>query len=80
MAVLRRLVEALAGIAGERRVDALELLPLGAEADEAAAALLPAAEGLLEAVELAPGPSSAWLREAALQFLNERPRSRRELP
>ena len=70
VAVLRRLVEALAGIARERRVDALKLLPLGAEADEAAAALLPAAERLLEAVELAPGPSSAWLREAALQFLN----------
>ncbi len=70
VAVLRRLVEALAGIARESRVDALKLLPLGAEADEAGAAMLPAAERLLQAVELAPGPPAAWLSEAALQFLN----------
>ena len=46
VAVLRRLVEALADIARERRIHALQLLPLGAEAEEAGAALLPAAERL----------------------------------
>jgi AcrR family transcriptional regulator len=70
LAVLRRLVDALADIAFERRLDVLEALPLGAEAEEASAAMLPALDRLRRAVDLAPRPSAPLLRTATVHLLN----------
>jgi AcrR family transcriptional regulator len=70
LAVLRRLVEALAQTAAERRLDALDALPLAAERESLAAAMLPAVDRLLRAAEVAPSPPAAWLRKASLHLVN----------
>lgn len=68
--VLRALVGSLAELAGERRLDALGMLPLAQEGREAAAALLPLVDRLRRAAEIAPRPDVDWLECAATQFLN----------
>ncbi len=70
LAVLRRLVEALVRTAAERRLDALDVLPLGAEAEAVGAAMLPAVDRLLRAAEVAPSPPAGWLAKASLHLLN----------
>jgi len=70
LAVLRRLVEALAKIAAVRRLDVLDALPLAAEADALGEAILPAVDRLLRAAEVGPNPSPAWLRKASLHLVN----------
>jgi AcrR family transcriptional regulator len=70
LAVLRRLVEALAETAAQRRLDALGALPLSAEAEPVGAAMLPAVGRLLRAAEVAPSPPAAWLQKASLHLAN----------
>ena len=70
VAVLRALVEALFHLASERRLDALGGLPLGEVGQGAATALLPLAERLRRAAEIAPTPPVAWLERAAAHFLS----------
>ncbi len=70
LAVLRALIDALADLAGERRLDVLGVAPLGSEGREAAAAMLPMIERLRRAAEIAPSPPAAWLERAAAQFLH----------
>ena len=70
LAVLRALVGALAQLAGERRLDALGLLPLPPEGRKAATALLPLVERLRLAAQVAPSPPEAWLERAATQLLD----------
>ena len=69
LAVLRRLVEALSGIAVERRFDALDVLPPAAETEALAAPMLPTLERLLAAAELTPIPPAAAQRKAAAHLL-----------
>jgi AcrR family transcriptional regulator len=70
LAVLRRLVEALVQTAAERRLDALDALPLAAAGESLAAAMLPAVDRLLRAAEVAPSPPEAWLSKASLHLVN----------
>jgi len=68
LAVLRRVVEALVGVAS--RFEVAGALPLGAEADGLRAALLPVGERLRRAAEIAPRPSEEWSSRAADHFLH----------
>jgi AcrR family transcriptional regulator len=70
LATLSRLVVALVAIAGERRLDLLDALPLGSDGDELVSALLPAVEQVRLAAEVAPSPPAPWLRVATAHFLN----------
>src|SRR5215218_3592578 len=68
LAVLRRVVEALLGVAS--RFEVTGALPLGAEADGLRAALMPVGERLRRAAEIAPRPSEEWSSRAADHFLH----------
>lgn len=70
LAALRRLVGSLVEVAGEYRLDVLGGLPLGLEAEEVGAAVLPVVERLGQAAEVAPSPSPGWLRKATGHFVN----------
>ena len=70
LAILSRVVGALVAIAGERRLDLLDALPIGADGDELVTTLLPASELVRLAAELAPSPPAPWLRRATAHFLN----------
>jgi AcrR family transcriptional regulator len=69
LAVLRRLVEALSGVAVEHSLDAPDALPPGAAAEDLGAAMVPTLERLVEAAELAPAPPPATLCRAAVHLL-----------
>jgi AcrR family transcriptional regulator len=66
LAMLRRLVEALVALAAERRLE-----PPDGGAAPVGAAMVPVAERVLRAAEVAPCPPSAFLDRAALHLLRE---------
>jgi len=70
LGVLRRLVIALAELAGRSRLELLEALPLGPDGEEPRAAMLPLLDRLRRAAELGPSPSSDLLLEAADDLLH----------
>jgi AcrR family transcriptional regulator len=69
LAALGRLVRGLVELASNRHLDHLKALRRGPGWDELITALLPAAERLRLATEIAPSPPADWLRKAAAHLL-----------
>jgi PAS domain-containing protein len=70
LAVLRTVVDAIARIARERRVEALGASEAVRESEELAAALLPVLDRVRQAAEIAPRPPEDWQLASAAHLLD----------
>lgn len=71
LAVLRRVIEALARLSNERKLEVLGLLPLPPGAGtKAAEAVAPVIERVRRAAEIAPRPPDEWLGDVAEHLAN----------